>query len=567
LLVLVESRGGYQVLFRNTTGLLTLVLFLFAGSAVAGIHDVQIPDPGEVGQDVYLEHPGVPLSPPANPEVGDSWTWWLWTWQPMPPHFEQKVCTVRGKSDRGYVVVEDSEWMVTIDQADVDSILEHWNNSSIGSYPDMGIYELDSLCFGDPPDELDNDPRIYLMWYDFQISADGFFFFFDEYPEGTYPEYHSNECEVLYLNTTSSGGPSGDYMHSVMAHEFQHLIHWKYDDNEVSWVNEGLSELAMWFYGNPDNISSFNSNPDNDLTVWDGAWADYIQTYLWTLYFFEQYGGNPAVYALVHEPANSMAGYDIILDQFGYSQSTQDVFTDWTVANFLDDTSIADGQYGYTGDDLPVFYSTAYSSYPVEATKSVHHWAADYYRFQSIPFSGMILAFDGADDNQYGVNALVLHSAAAAEVLPMSLDQSTQSGTLTVNGLSSEDEVILAVASVSSTGGPTYQFSAGDATGITGGSGELTDLTLVPSVNPFNSTVTMQLGWSGNPGSVSPSVNVFDTQGRLVYTSSADIVSAGSAVVQWNGTLSDGSAACSGIYYARAEAGTEQCTAKLVLIR
>ncbi len=198
----------------------------------------------------------------------------------MPPHFEQKVCTVRGKSDRGYVVVEDSEWLVTIDQADVDSILEHWNNFSIGSYPDMGIYELDSLCFGDPPDELDNDPSIYLTWYNFHINADGFFFFFDEYSEGTYPEYHSNECEVLYLNTTSTGGPSGNYMHAVMAHEFQHLIHWEHDDNEASWVNEGLSELAMWFYGNPDNISSFNGNPDNDLSVWDGAWADYIQTYL-----------------------------------------------------------------------------------------------------------------------------------------------------------------------------------------------------------------------------------------------------------------------------------------------
>jgi len=60
----------------NNTGLLVFVLVLFAGSAVAGVHDVQFPLPGEVGPDVCLENPEVPLSPPEDPQVGDSWTWW-----------------------------------------------------------------------------------------------------------------------------------------------------------------------------------------------------------------------------------------------------------------------------------------------------------------------------------------------------------------------------------------------------------------------------------------------------------------------------------------------------------
>jgi len=489
-------------------------------------------------------------------------------WQPMPPHFEQHVCTVRGKSDRGYVVVKDEDWLVLIDQADVDSILEHWENTSVGPYPHQGIYEIDSLSFGDPPDELDNDPRVYLMWYNFHVSADGFFFSFDMYPDGTFPDYPSNECEVLYLNPTSSGGPSGDYMHAVVAHEFEHMIHWKYDENESTWVDEGMAELAMWFYGHPDNITSFNSHPDNNLTIWDGVWADYIKTYLWSLYFFEQYGGHPAVYALVHEPLNSMPGYDAVLDDFGYSENTDDIFTDWAVANFLDDTTIGDGRFGYVGDDLPVFFALPYSSYPVNASKTVNNWATDYYRFKDIPFDYMELTFDGSDSNKFGVRVLVLHDAAPTEVFALNLDEATQSGTVVMNDLTDPlDEVVLVVTSVSNSGGPDYDFTAGEALGISADPSQPgTDINLVLSQNPFSDTVTMQLNWSGAIADGSPVIDIYDIQGRIVNTLSADVVSAGSASVLWNGDLQCGNSANAGIYYARARVGSHECTVKLMLL-
>lgn len=560
-------------MFNRNALLLLIAIAIFSGSALAEEtavfqHDLQIPPPGELRPAVYLENSGVPLGPPADPQVGDSWIWWLFIWNPMPPGFEEHVCTVRGMSDRCYVVVKDEDWLVTIDQADVDSIIEHWENSSPGPFPDQGIYEIDSLSFGDPPDELDNDPRIYLMWYEFGVNADGFFFAFDEEPDGTYPEYPSNECEVLYLNPTSSGGASGDYMHAVIAHEFEHMIHWKYDENELSWVDEGLAELAMWFYGHPDNISSFNSNPDNSLTVWDGNWADYIKTYLWTLYFFEQYGGHSTVYALVHEPLNSFAGYDAVLDEFGYTENTEDIFIDWAVANFLDDTTIGDGEFGYAGDDLPVFYAPAYSSYPVEATKTVNHWATDYYRFQDIPFPYLEITFDGSDDNLYATRVLVIHETAPTEVFDLNLDGATQSGAVVMNDLTSSDEVILVVTSVSSSGGPTYSFTSGDAQGIeTDPTQAGATLSMVPSMNPFSSTVTLQLNWSGISADSNPTVDIFDIQGRIVNTLSAETVSSGSASLKWNGELQNRSRANSGIYYARSIVGAEECSVKLMLLR
>lgn len=537
-----------------------------AGFASGQTRDIVVPAPGGIGPDVLLPDPGVPLSPPENPEVGDSWVWWLWVHDPMPPHFEQHVCTVRGKSDRGYVVVRDLEWNVSIDQSDVDAILETWENSSIGPYPEQGIYEIDSLSFGEPPDELDNDPRIYLLWFDFVISADGFFFWFDQYPEGTYPDYHSNECEVLYLNTMSQGGPSGEYMLAVASHEFEHMIHWKYDGNEDSWVDEGMAELAMYLYGNPDNITAFNGNPDNDLTQWDGNWSDYIQTYLWTLYFFERYGGHPAVYAVVHEPANSVAGYDAVLDAFGYSEDFEDVFSDWVVANFLDDTDIADGRFGYLGEDLPPFsVAGTYSSYPVvDVQKTVNHWAADYYRFQNIASEELTLVFDGSDDNSFSVRALALRSGVSPEVVPMELDPQSQSGSITVAGLANpDDQVVMSVAGASGTGGTGYLFSAFEGQGTGGSAPSPAWLCLDATPVPACGSVTLELSWTGPD---LPVVELFDVAGRVVRRMSPEGGQGGATIV-WDGNSSDSSPAPAGVYFARATLGQRTVVRSVILLK
>lgn len=537
--------------------------------SVRFIHDVQVPLPHQLGPYVYLPEHDLPTGPPDNPEVGDFWIWHLFIHYPMPPHFEEHLCTVRGKSDRGYVVVRDQEWEVSIHQSDVDLILERWENTSIGPYPTQGIYEIDSLSFGEPPDELDEDPRIYLMWFDFEIAADGFFFWFDEYPDGAFPDFRSNECEVLYLNTMSSGGgPSSDYMLAVAAHEFEHMIHWKYDDDEDSWADEGLAELAMWFYGNPDHIAGFNSNPDNDLTVWDGTWSDYIQTYLWTLYFFEQYGGHDAIFALVHEPANSIAGYEEVLDDFGYPENFADVFADWSVANFLDDVTLEDGRFGYLGDDLPPFnVAGTYSTYPVSnVSKTVNHWATDYYRFQDLTeFDNLLLSFDGNDYNSFAVWGLALYGNGTTEVLRMPLEGSTQTGALYISGLSDpDDQIILVVASVSSTGGSNYIFSADGSQGTEPEAFTPQTLQLRATPNPFTSAVTLQLNWSGISGD--PTVDIFDINGRLVRRLSTSVSSEGEAMMIWNGCLEDGNPATPGIYFARCLVGSANSVTNLLLL-
>jgi hypothetical protein len=540
------------------------------------VHDVVIPAPEALGPERAASDPSLPTAPPDNPEVGDSWLWWLFYHTPMPPHFEQTMCTVRGKTDRGYVVVEDSQWQVNISQADVDTILSRWENRSLGIHPDMGIYQLDSLYFGEPPDELDDDRRVYLVWFDVGSIGDGFFFWFDEYPDGTYQGYRSNECEAVYLSTTASQGPSSDYMISVAAHEFEHMIHWKYDDDENAWVDEGMAELAMWFYGRPDDISAFNSNADNSLVQWDGLWADYIKTYLWSLYYYERYGDGDAVYAVVHHPLNSVSGYEAVLDSFGYQENFADVFADWTVANFLDDTTIADGRFGYEGDDLPSFsVMGSYAAYPVvDQSKTVNHWATDYYRFEGLDgITSLELAFDGADDNSFAVWGLGLHEASPTDVMRMDLDGPTQSGSLTLSGLGDPaDKVILAVGGASGTGGTGYVFSAqagqtnadGDP-GSTVSETEPSALALAAAPNPSEGPVHLTI--SGTTIGAEPAhVTIYSASGRVIRNLTADDVGARITVV-WDRLDTTGRPVPAGIYYARATAGDRASERRLVLLR
>ena len=80
------------------------------------------------------------------------------------------------------------------------------------------------------------------------------------------PPGHSNECEMIYM-TCYPLNPTDPIRISVLAHELEHLIHWGGDINEDTWVDEGLAELAMVYFGIPDPISQFNTNPDNSLNT------------------------------------------------------------------------------------------------------------------------------------------------------------------------------------------------------------------------------------------------------------------------------------------------------------
>jgi len=498
-------------------------------------------------------------TPPPDPQVGDTWDWYIWDLGGYPvAHL--KPCTVRGMGDHCYVVVDDEEWNLSIDQAAVDRIVTHFDSQSVGFFPDQGIWDLNTSHFGDPPNPLDGLDRIFLLYYRFNISADGYFWIYDQYPDGSQP-FASNEADVIYL-ATDSGQAGGDYMLAVAAHEFQHLIHFNQDYNEDSWVEEGLGELAMWLFGHPDNISMFNSNPDNSLIAWNGLWADYIKTYLWTLYIYEQYGGQPTIWDLVHDPLNGMAGYNNALAGQGYLVATTDIFGDWVVANYLDDPGVPDGQYGYAGEELPSFIAyRTHTSYPASATGSVQNWAGEYIRLQNFPGTPSV-HFNGMDIRDFRVSLLAVDPVLPTVVRFLTLDDAND-GFLAFPEAAGYAEVIITVANVHAYSSASYSYTVDSE--ITALQNDLPwTVALGSQPNPFNprTTISFELDRSRQL-----SVAVHDIAGRLVVQLANQRFLAGHNEVIWDGRDRTGMAVGAGPYLINLQGKDWSASHKVMLVR
>jgi hypothetical protein len=179
---------------------------------------------------------------------------------------------------------------------------------------------------------------------------------------------------------------SGTFYNGVLAHEFQHMIHWYQDRNEETWLNEGFSELAAYLNG--FDVGGFDwafaSEPDLQLNTWaeepGAAGPDYGAAYLFTSYFLDRFGPE-ATQALVAHPENSFASVDAVLEEMNAGLTHVDVFGDWVVANLLDDPTIADGRYGYADIDPAIVHvglEYRESDYPVSQSATVHQYGTDY---------------------------------------------------------------------------------------------------------------------------------------------------------------------------------------------
>ena len=221
-------------------------------------------------------------------------------------------------------------------------------------------YPTNREFFGEEPNPgIDGDPHLSILHArGLGSNVAGYFSSTDQYVRAVRPD--SNEMEMFYINLENV--TIGDaFYNGVLAHEFQHMIHWYRDRNETTWLNEGCSELAMALndraYHRPGAYDVGGSDyaymlrPDTQLTNWpegSDSSAHYGAAYLFMEYFLERFGED-ATKALVSHPENGMESVDLVLrDTLGLGFTHKALFADWTIANLLDDPQLEDGRYGYS---------------------------------------------------------------------------------------------------------------------------------------------------------------------------------------------------------------------------
>lgn len=292
----------------------------------------------------------VPLTIPAKPyQIGDKETFWL-TDNSSQENF-QITAELYMETPHAFFWVEEG---LSVKDVEVEALLDKFENQ---------IYPTNRAFFGTEWNPgVDEDEHIYLVYArGLGGNVAGYFSAIDSY--SPLIQEFSNAHETFMINADAVN-LSENYLYSVLAHEFQHMIHWYQDRNETSWMNEGFSELAVSLNGYPVGgwHTVYLSDRDIQLNFWpvepSQQGVHYGSSYLFMQYFLDRFGAE-ITQALVKEDQDGLASIDAVMtslqipsDHTEGFMTAEEIFLDWTVASTINDPLLADGRYGYADSTI-----------------------------------------------------------------------------------------------------------------------------------------------------------------------------------------------------------------------
>ncbi len=277
---------------------------------------------------------------------------------------------------------------------------------------DTVIYPEDTSVFGEPLPRGNEGQKTWILIHNIRDAA-----YYDSTQTSYVAGYFSasedaaNNKNMMHIDSydwTNRVGPDSArpfLYEGIFAHEFEHLILFDVDPDESIWVNEGLADLAGYLcgYGHPAGHIAYYMvyHPIVSLTFWDGGLQNYGASYLFQLYLYENYGESAFTTALVKEQANGIEGIEKTLATSGYTDTFDEIYDYWTIANYLDDTEKAGGKYGYDTLEIGTIDTWGYSieyamsnmwwGLPVKAPFSV---SSDWCGIESQPYTAHYFRFN-----------------------------------------------------------------------------------------------------------------------------------------------------------------------------
>ena len=319
------------------------------------------------------------MEPPAEPrQVGDKDTFWV-TNVETNENFQVEA-NLEYVTPHVYFWVQDG---VDFNEGELKDLADAFEEK---------IYPTDREFFGSEwSPGIDGDVHIYILYArGIGFSIAGYFSSADELPPQAHEYSNAHEMFLFNADNTDLGE---EFTYGVLAHEFQHMIHWYQDRNESSYLNEGFSEVAAFLNGY--DVGGFDwlysTNPDLQLNDWpndpSATSPHYGAGFLYLTYFLDRFGED-ATKALVKDPENGLDSVDNVLQQIdandpvnGQPIGADDLFMDWAVTNYVLDGSVGDGRYTYHNyPSAPQTFATeTVSGCPSDAMgRTVKQYGVDY---------------------------------------------------------------------------------------------------------------------------------------------------------------------------------------------
>ncbi|HZC06007.1 MAG TPA: hypothetical protein VE338_10225 [Ktedonobacterales bacterium] len=252
-------------------------------------------------------------------------------------------------------------------------------------------YPSDRAAFGEQWNlGPDHQSRITLLNAVNLGPIGGYFSSEDEYPISINP--YSNDRQMIYMNLSGGATPGASFYDATLAHEFQHMIHWWIRPTDPSWVNEGMSVLAQQLNGLPTSglERAYLSAPQTPLV---NGWSDdaraniprYGAGYAFMDYFFEHYGGDAALRALMSSRAQVPEAFNQALAKLHSHDHFTDVYAKFLAANLLNNPAISGGRYSYSafpGEHARIAATVSHYPYTM-ASGSLGQYGAAYSDFRA----------------------------------------------------------------------------------------------------------------------------------------------------------------------------------------
>jgi len=324
----------------------------------------------------------------------------FWILDQRSAHLFQARATLRLVTDHAY-------WFVETAMAERAPQAELERSAAVF---ESRIYPTIRRYFGDVPTPgVDGDPRIVMLLGNVPGVA-AYFSSADAYPREVSPR--SNQREMIYLNLNGLR-PGQQGFDATVTHELQHMAHFARCPGQESWVDEGAAELAIRVAGyNGAAPQAFLTRPDIQLTAWSSQPAElarhYQAAYLFVRYVAERGGGWDALPRLFEACARGEALFNGFVQREQLAADLESLFTDWAVANVVQDPTLADGRFAYAGASFRISTPTGRVAAGVPFAGSVPHFAADYVE---LPAGGGSVTFTG------DTSVALLDAAASGDAL------------------------------------------------------------------------------------------------------------------------------------------------------
>ncbi len=294
--------------------------------------------------------------------------------------------------------------------------------NDIASTWESTIFPTVTTYFGTPPD-IDNNCQIELVF----IAVDG-----GGGVGGYFSPGLSSVRESVFIDVDDLS-----WRNTILAHEFEHLLHNARDPYEYLWIDEGAADMAAYLCFGVTSTLTGHANAwsqDSSLSVrwWNGRIADYGAGFMFMMYLADKLGGGIAIQRLVADTTTGGASIENLAQNpepgstpIGTTMS--EIFANFSIAVALDS---AQGAFGFSNLDLT---SGCIAAYICKAQMSGYNdqWVNDW-NSSSQSFEGWgMRAYKFTQGSGAPLNLMVQPTQFGFEGVIMARDSVTGTWTMT----------------------------------------------------------------------------------------------------------------------------------------